>query len=116
MLSYGRLHTYVRLKDIITVLSTDFAIPELINPVDNELSGILLFARSLEAKALLQKHFRERRILFMYWALTNGSSVKKGIVRTPLTLSEKDSEPSLALKSGGIDALVFFFSYPKNLR
>lgn len=82
--------------------------PRLVHRLDQDTSGLLVFARTLPMARWLTQAFKERSIEKTYWALVHGVPSKtKGIICLPL--SKKPEKEKIKVDAdGGLPATTFY--------
>jgi 23S rRNA pseudouridine955/2504/2580 synthase len=76
---------YKALDDMLRFYDEEL-IPRLVHRLDQDTSGVLVFARSLPMARWLTKAFKERKVQKVYWALVCGIPQKKeGTISLPLS-------------------------------
>jgi 23S rRNA pseudouridine955/2504/2580 synthase len=76
---------YKALDDMLRFYDEEFT-PRLVHRLDQDTSGVLVFARSLPMARWLTKAFKERTVQKVYWALVCGVPQKKaGVISLPLS-------------------------------
>lgn len=76
---------YKALDDMLRLYDPDSQ-PRLVHRLDQDTSGVLVFARSLPMARWLTKAFKERKVQKVYWALVCGIPQKKeGVISLPLS-------------------------------
>lgn len=73
----------------------------IVHRLDKDTSGILLVARTSEARALLQQQFKQREVHKTYLGLVEGQTQPpEGIIKVPIGRDRRDRKRMAAVKGG----------------
>lgn len=73
----------------------------IVHRLDKDTSGILLVARTSEARALLQQQFKQREVHKTYLGLVEGQTQPpEGIIKVPIGRDPRDRKRMAAVKGG----------------
>lgn len=73
----------------------------IVHRLDKDTSGILLIARTSEARALLQQQFKRREVHKTYLALVEGQTQPpEGIIKVPIGRDPRDRKRMAAVRGG----------------
>jgi 23S rRNA pseudouridine1911/1915/1917 synthase len=84
-LVHALLARYPELGDMVELDRPDGVRPGIVHRLDRDTSGLMVVARSAEARETLQRQFRERRVEKAYLALVYGRlNPPRGVIEAPI--------------------------------
>jgi len=88
------------LPSVAGILKAEYGNIFIVHRLDKETSGLMIYAKTAEAHAILNKQFETRSVKKTYWALVKGICPESGTIDINITVHPMKSQMITTLKGG----------------